>query len=419
MKFVDLRMKRFEEAASALSRAMPRRAAIRRLGAGGLAAGLFAGLRAGAVDAQSSLTSAATEAAARRAINAINQALSVGDMTVLDLAFAPDYVNHTPHRSPQSGQLFTADLAGLEASLVELRATVPDAVLLVDDVIASGDTAAVRATFRGTVDPAVLSLPAGTGGRLVIGGAAFARIVNGLVVESWDYNDAAEIVGAIPQVTPEPTVEPTPPPVEGGEAREIQDVQAVSLQGVGTLLIAQGDTESLTIEAEPKVLRRIETEVRGGTLTIRPARSFTTREAITYHLMVKQLSAIELSGAGVVEVPALSSEQLRLTLDQAGSLTIEQLTATTLEVASSGNGAITLAGSVDQQTVTLSGAAQYDASGLQSRAAAISADGAAQAVVNVTETLQASAGGAARIQYIGNPEVSEDVSAAGSVVNAG
>jgi hypothetical protein len=67
----------------------------------------------------------------------------------------------------------------------------------------------------------------------------------------------------------------------------------------------------------------------------------------------------------------------------------------------------------------LSGAAQYDASVLQSRAAAISADGAAQAVVNVTETLQASAGGAARIQYIGNPEVSEDVSAAGSVVNAG
>ncbi len=414
-------MKRFEEAADALSRAMPRRAAIRRLGAGGLAAGLFVGLRAGAVEAQSSLTSAATEAAARRAINAINQALSVGDMTVLDLAFAPDYVNHTPHRSPQSGQLFTADLAGLEASLVELRATVPDAVLLVDDVIASGDTAAVRATFRGTVDPAVLSLPAGTGGRLVIGGAAFARIVNGLVVESWDYNDAAEILGATagPTPEPEPTAEPTAPPVEGGEAREVKDIQAVALEGVGTLLIAQGDTESLIIEAEPKVLRRIETEVRGGTLTIRPARSFTTREAITYHLMVKQLSAIELSGAGVVEVPALSSEQLRLTLDQAGSLTIEQLTATTLEVASSGNGAITLAGSVDQQTVTLSGAAQYDASGLQSRAAAISADGAAQAVVNVTETLQASAGGAARIQYIGNPEVSEDVSAAGSVVNAG
>jgi predicted ester cyclase len=413
-------MKRFGEAANALSRTMPRRGALRRLGTGGLAAGLFASVSAGDAAAQSSLVSAATEAAARRAINAINQALSADDMTVLDLAFAPDYVNHTPHRSLQSGQLFTADLAGLEAGLVELRAAVPDAVLVVDDVIASGDTAAVRATFRGTIDPAVLSLPSGTSGRLVIGGAAFVRIVDGRVVESWDYSDAAEIVGAIARPTPEPTPEPTAPPaVEGGEAREVMDFQEVALEGVGTLLIAQGDTESLTIEAEPKVLKRIETEVRGGKLTIRPARSFNTREAITYHLMVKQLSAIELSGAGVVEVPALTSDQLRLSLDQAGSLTIEQLTATTLEVAASGNGAITLAGTVDQQTVTLSGAAQYDASGLESRDAAISADGASQAVINASETLQAQAGGASRIQYLGNPDVREDVSAAGSVVNVG
>lgn len=413
-------MKRFGEAANALSRAMPRRAVIRRLGAGGLAAGLFASGSADDAGAQSSLVSAATEAAARRAINAINQALSVGDMTVLDLAFAPDYVNHTPHRSLQSGQLFTADLAGLEAGLVELRAAVPDAVLVVDDVIASGDTAAVRATFRGTIDPATLSLPSGTSGRLVSGGAAFLRIVDGRVVESWDYSDASEVVGAIARPTPAPTPEPTAPPaVEGGEAREVMDFQEVALEGVGTLLIAQGDTESLTIEAEPKVLKRIETEVRGGKLTIRPARSFNTREAITYHLMVKQLSAIELSGAGVVEVPALTSDQLRLSLDQAGSLTIEQLTATTLEVAASGNGAVTLAGTVDQQTVTLSGAAQYDASALQSREAAISADGASQAVINASETLQAQAGGASRIQYLGNPDVREDVSAAGSVVNVG
>lgn len=409
------------QAAEDLSRAMPRRTAIHRLGAGGLAAGLFAGLKAGEASAQSSLVSAATEAAARRAINAVNQAISVGDMTVLDLAFAPDYVNHTPHRSRQTGQLFTADLSGLEASLVELRASVPDARLVIDDVIASGDTAAVRATFRGTIDAAAFSLPEGTGSRLVFGGVAFGRIVDGRVVESWDYSDAGEFLAAIgkPVPTPEPTPEATAPPVEGGEAREVQDFQSVSLQGVGTLLITQGENESLTIVAEPKVLKRIETEVRRGTLSIRPARSFNTREAITYHLMVKQLNGIELSGAGVVEAAALTSDELHLTLDQAGSLTIDEVTATTLEVAASGNGTVKLGGTVDQQTVTLSGSARYDGSALESRIAAVSADGAAQAVINASETLQAQAGGAAQISYLGNPDVSQDVSAAGRVVSAG
>ena len=47
-----------------------------------------------------------------------------------------------------------------------------------------------------------------------------------------------------------------------GEVRDVSDFQEVALEGVGTLVIEQGETESLTIEAEPKVLQRIETEVQ-------------------------------------------------------------------------------------------------------------------------------------------------------------
>ena len=398
---------------------MPRRDALRRVGAGGVAAGLFLGARAAMSRAQTPLPSAPAEAAARRVIDAIDRALASGDMTALDLVFAPDYVNHTPHRSPRSGQRFSADLAGLKVALTELRGIAPDAVLIVEDVVGSGDMAAIRATFEGTVDPALVPLPPGTRNPLRIGGVAFARFVNGQVVESWDYNEAAELYGGLSRPAATPTPPPTVPPVEEGEVREVRDFQEVSLEGIGTLLITQGETESLTIEAEPKVLDRIATEVRRGKLTIRPARSFKTDKPVIYHLTVKQLSSIELSGAGRVEADSLTADQLRLSVQQGGAVSIADLTANALEVDAQGNAQIELAGAVDQQTVSLTGAGAYAAAELASRVASVSVDGAAQATVNVSERLQASAGGASKVMYIGNPQIQQQTSAAGSVVKIG
>jgi hypothetical protein len=204
-----------------------------------------------------------------------------------------------------------------------------------------------------------------------------------------------------------------------GEVREVRDFQEVALEGVGTLVIEQGETESLTIEAEPKVLQRIETEVRDGRLTIRPDRSFKTREQITYFLSVRQLTHIELAGAGRVEAAQLTADQLRINGNGAGAVVIDSLTANTLDVTASGNVQAELAGTVDSQTVVVSDAARYAAADLQSRIASVTASGAAWVTVNVTESLDAHVSGAARVEYIGDPAVTEDISAAGSLTNVG
>ena len=177
---------------------LPRRAVLRQLGAGGLTAGLLLQAFAGQGNAQSAIASAATEAAARRAINAINQALSSGDMSVLNLSFAPNYVNQTPLRSFTTGQAFSGDLAGLSDALTGLRGVMPNAKLLVEDVIAAGDTAAVRVELRGDIDTTLVTLPDGVAPRLIVGGIVMARIENGLVVESWQYNDAASQLAFAP-----------------------------------------------------------------------------------------------------------------------------------------------------------------------------------------------------------------------------
>ena len=395
-----------------------RRSALRRLGTGGLAASTAIGLGRQPATAQSSFVTAATEAAARRAVSATNQALASGDMSVLDATFASDYVNQTPRASLLTGQLYATDLAGLKAALTDLRTIAPDAVILIDDVVASGDTAAVRATLRGTLDTSVVNLPADANPRLRIGGAAFARFVDGQVVESWVYDEAAQRYATVAPAAPTPPTE-EPMPDDRGTTRPVSGFDRVSLQGVGTLVIEQGDTESLTIDAEPRVLRRIETEVQDGTLYIRPDRGFKTREAITYSLTVDDLTGIELSGAGQVQAQRLETDDFSLNVSGAGSVAIDELVAETLGVEATGNASITLGGSVDSQTVTFGQAGTYDAANLESRVATVTVDGAAQAIVNVSESLEASASGASNIVYYGNPSVSESTSGVGRVSAAG
>jgi hypothetical protein len=399
--------------------AMSRRGALRRLGAGGLAAGVAIGSQQPAAQAQFGIAPAITEATARRAVAAINRALTAGDMSGLNATFSLDYVNHTPRRSFVTGQLFSPDLAGLGASLTELRTIVPDGVLLIDDIVASYDTASILASFRGTLPAAATNQPGGADVDLRVGGVIFAKISGGKVMQSWDYDDAAEQYGAIVAGGAAPPVEEPVTDNGRGEVRDVRDFQEVALEGVGTLVIEQGDTESLTIDAEPKVLQRIETEVVNGKLTIRPDRSFKTREPITYSLTVKQLTGIELAGAGRVEAAQLSSDQLRIAGSGAGAVVIQSLTANTLDVIARGNVQAELAGTVDSQTVVVSDAAKYAAANLASRIASVTASGAAQIVVNVSESLDAQVSGAASVEYIGDPAVTQDLSGVGRLTNVG
>jgi hypothetical protein len=403
---------------------LPRRAALRHLGAAGLSAGILLQAFAQPGSAQSAVASAATEAAARRAINAINQALSNGDMSVLNLSFAPSYVNHTPARSFTTGQEFTGDLAGLSDALTRLRGVMPNAKLLVEDVVASGDTAAVRVELRGDIDTNLVALPQGVSPRIVVGGIAMARLENGLVAESWQYSDAASqftVAAPAETPTPVPAETPTPPPAAAtpGEVRDVSGFAAIQLQGVGQMQIVQGDQEYLTIDAEEKVRNRIASEVRNGTLVIEPARDFRTDQPIVYYIGVKTLGNLSVSGSGAAIVDTLTADELILEARGTSTITIASLTATALQATLAGSSKVSLAGTVERQDVTLQGTSVYDAGNLDSTDATITASDTAQAIVHANGTLTATASGVAKIVYSGNAAVTPNTSGVASITQAG
>ena len=173
------------------------------------------------------------------------------------------------------------------------------------------------------------------------------------------------------------------------ENREVRNFDRVVL-GVHNMMnqiqITQGEHESLTIEARPEVLSKITTAVSGGELAIRLDGSLLdklgfalstslTRPMVRYHLTVKNLTCLDLTGFVHANAAELRAGSLSLKLKGAGEITIGSLAAQHVAAALQGAGRIELGGQVEEQDVAIQGPGLYQALNLKSRRACVSLKG--------------------------------------------
>jgi hypothetical protein len=129
----------------------------------------------------------------------------------------------------------------------------------------------------------------------------------------------------------------------------------------------------------------------------------------------KDLEGIDVAGgiritAREIHVPALSIEGSGGTTIQ-----IDDLRATKVSVEGAGALKAELGGQVTDQSISISGAANYQAAKLVSDNATVVVSGAGKIVVNARKKLTASISGAGVVEYLGDPVVSESISGAGRV----
>ncbi len=214
------------------------------------------------------------------------------------------------------------------------------------------------------------------------------------------------------------------------EEREVSSFDRVRMQDFGILDIVQGQQESLTVEADLDVLEKVHTEVRDGELILSVAGDWLDRigTALTigfrdrylrYHLTVRSLKALMIAGAGRVTVGHLTTGQFVVRLSGAGDVTFKSLVADRLEGELTGAGKLAIAGKVQKQQVTLSGAGRYAAQNLESQRAKVTMSGAGSATVWAAQELDVALSGVGLVEYYGNPEVRESASGLGSIKHLG
>ena len=181
------------------------------------------------------------------------------------------------------------------------------------------------------------------------------------------------------------------------DKRDVTDFSGVQFKGVGRVEVKQGDRDELVIEALPEICARIHAETRDGVLVIYYESDWMdwtgvrllTGEKVIFHITMREINSLALSGVGSIDVPQVETEKLTLSLSGPGSITIGTLKAAELEASLSGVGSIDVAGSVPTVAVNLSGAGNFKASRLESETGTVKLSGVGNATVWVEKTLRA------------------------------
>jgi predicted ester cyclase len=107
------------------------------------------------------------------------------NFSIIDELIPVDYIDHNP---PLPG--LPSGRAGVWQSSLALDAAFPDAVHILDDLIADGDKVMTRLTVRATFTGEIFGLK--PSGKVVeVRGIAVHRVANGQLVEHWAHMDMA------------------------------------------------------------------------------------------------------------------------------------------------------------------------------------------------------------------------------------
>lgn len=216
------------------------------------------------------------------------------------------------------------------------------------------------------------------------------------------------------------------------EKREVKNFNKVVFKEhhEGELYITFGKHEGLTIEAPVDIMKRIQTSVDNDTLTIKTVgtilekigdafKTSLTRKIIKYHLTVKQLDSLDISGLIKAEIEPIRAKQFFIKFNGAGTIKFKSIDVNLLEVKLTNVGNIELNGRAYEQIITITGSGKYDAPNLESQVAKVMVKGVGIATLWAIQKLDVTLRGVGKVSYFGNPRVKSDITPVGSFIHLG
>jgi len=210
---------------------------------------------------------------------------------------------------------------------------------------------------------------------------------------------------------------------ENQEVIPVSGFNGIHFKAVGKIMLSQGETEGLTIQADPEVRARIHTEVKDGILWITQETDWKDwtgfrlidKGMTIYHVTMKEIKSLTVSGVGSVDSAEINSDSLSFTLSGPGTVTVGNVKANTLNLEISGVGSVDIAGKCTEQYLTLSGAGSYQGTRMETQRTIIKLSGVGNARVWANEMLDATISGAGGIEYYGEAKVNQKVSGLGVI----
>lgn len=200
------------------------------------------------------------------------------------------------------------------------------------------------------------------------------------------------------------------------ETRKVGSFTGIDVSGAFKIVIKQGTTEEVVVEADANLLPIIRTDVVGSTLRIDTKKSVSNPTTMKVYVTVKDLSDIDVSGAvDIVSDGLLTLNELKIDASGASDSDLE-LSVKRLGLDCSGASKMKFRGTAGVVEMDLSGASDIFAYDFVAETYNMEISGAGNAQIHATKKLSASVSGAGTVKYKGSPtEINQDVSGAGSI----
>ncbi len=205
------------------------------------------------------------------------------------------------------------------------------------------------------------------------------------------------------------------------ETRQVSNFDRIVLSGSGEVIVTQGGSESLSIEADDNVMKYVETKVENGALKLgfKPGVSVMSHTRLVFYVGVDDLTGLTISGSGDIESDRLEIDRLEATISGSGDVQIADLSANEVRATISGSGEIDLNGEVAAQDVNISGSGKYLAGDVCSEAVKVNVSGSGDATVCATERLDSHISGSGSVNYYGRPSINSQSSGSGKLNSLG
>lgn len=190
----------------------------------------------------------------------------------------------------------------------------------------------------------------------------------------------------------------------------------IHLEGSMDVVLTQGATRSVEVEAQQNLIELVETRVSNGVWKITTSDGFTTNKNFIIHITVPMIDEVSVDGSGdVTSKGTFTSDAMALAVAGSGNITLA-FNSKKADVDIAGSGDMVLSGTCGQLKVGVAGSGDVDARALKATDATVDIAGSGDVTLDASQSLEASVAGSGDVSYKGSPSrVKRNVMGSGEV----
>ena len=200
---------------------------------------------------------------------------------------------------------------------------------------------------------------------------------------------------------------------QSSETRTPGHFTKVHSGGSWEVILEEGNTEEIRIEAKGVELSKVKTDIDGDVLTVGLVKGNYNNVSLKFYITYKQLEGLKCSGSGTIEVNSpVISDEFYAALSGSGDISLANLEAEFLSVGISGSADMEIkGGSVRKAEIKQTGSGDFLGENLAIDLLAVGKSGDTH--VGDLGKVSMNASGSGDLTYIGSPELG-DIRTSGS-----